>query len=156
MSNPPPKIDSFALKFIYPVSLRFMEGIVINSRPILRAIDFGIYLFVCQVNTGIILIALSLLIHWQKRFITNFIIFVGRFTHLLVDNLHRLLSIRLYLNGLLLNLNNINWLRRLLGVLDSIHRRLYCPLALRFFNLFRYLNLCSLVIRTGYSSLYSS
>jgi hypothetical protein len=153
MRNPPPEIDSFALKFIYPVSLRFMEGIVINSRPILRAIDFSIYLFVCQVNTGIILIALSLLIHWQKRFITNFIIFVSRFTHLLIDNLHRLLSIWLYLNGLLLNLININWLRSLLGVLGSIHRRLYCPLALWFFNFFCYLYLCSLVIRTGYSSL---
>ena len=157
MWNSTSEIDSFALKFIYPVSFGFMKGIIINSWPIFRTIDFSIYLFVCQVDTGIILIALCVFIHWQKRFISTFSVFVSWLTHLLVNYLHWLLSIGLYLNRFLLYLINIDRLWSLFIVLCSIHWRLHCSLALRLFYFFSYLYLCSLVIRICHTtSFYSS
>ena len=158
MTNTAPEINSFALKFIYPVSFGFKEAIIINSRPIFRTTDIRIYLFSCQVDTraSIILIALSVFIHWQKRFISNFSVFVSGNAHLFVHNLHRLLPILLNLKRLLLNLINVDRLWNVFGILSSIHRRLYCSLALWFFYFFGNLNLCSLVIRTGHSSFNSS
>ena len=96
-------------------------------------------------------------IYWQKRFIPTFSVFLSWFTHLLINNLHRLLSVWLYLNRFLLNFIDIDRLWTLFCILRSIHRRLDSSLALGFFNFFSYLNLCSLVIRIRHSTtLYSS